>query len=66
MNKYDAILICGLSIAIISVFLRIVDMVTEVTLAEAFVVMWLAYRASDRLYKYDSKRWRENQRRQSK
>lgn len=59
MSKYDAILVFGLFVAAVTVFLHMVDMVTEVTLAESMVVMWLSYRASDRLYKYDRRKERE-------
>lgn len=55
MNKYDAILICGLFVAIVSVLLRIVGIITDVTLSESFIVMWLSYRASSRLYDHDYK-----------
>ena len=57
--KYDAILVFGLFVAAVTVFLHMVDMVTEATLAESMVVMWLSYRASDRLYKYDRRKERE-------
>lgn len=66
MSKYDAILICGLFAAGLSVFLKMFGFITEATLAEAFVVLWLSYRASDRLYRYDSRKERERQCRQSK
>ena len=66
MNKYDAILICGLFVAALSVLLRFVCIITDVTLAEGFVVMWLSYRASGRLYRYDCKVEREFYCKQSK
>ena len=59
MSKYDVILVFGLFVAAVTVFLHMVDMVTEATLAESMVVMWLSYRASDRLYKYDRRKERE-------
>ena len=53
MSRYDAILIFGYSMVVISVFLHLVGMVTDVTLAESFIVLWLSAKASKRLQMYD-------------
>ena len=53
MSKYDAILIFGYSMVVISVFLHLVGMVTDITLAEGFIVLWLSAKASKRLQMYD-------------
>lgn len=53
MSKYDAILIFGYSMVVISMFLHLVGMVTDITFAESFIVLWLSAKASKRLQVYD-------------
>lgn len=54
MSKYDAILVFGYSVVVISVLLHLVEMVTDITFAESFIVLWLSVKASKKLRAYDN------------